>query len=293
MTLPMLKTVLFLLLGASAGFVFATLLGDRPGLAPEVSYERLDTWRGGRSTDELLPLAERLDRLEAGLDVEIALRQSLQAELVAITEQMTNLQAGDSERDRQDDPRREVIDRAEIQERFATRFANRTDNGSNRRLNQLVEAGFSPDQAQHITERESELQLEALYAQYDAIRDGEPSGPLTNGFDPQDQLRQELGDASYERYLDATGQSTSIGVQRVMDGSPGQAAGLQTGDEVIAYAGERVFNISDLNQLILEGAPGQPVVMDVLRDGQQIQLYVPRGPIGITSGRGGGMFGGR
>lgn len=293
MTLPMLKTVLFLLLGASAGFVFATLLGDRPGLAPEVSYERLDTWRGGRSTDELLPLAERLDRLEAGLDVEIALRQSLQAELVAITEQMTNLQAGDSERDRQDDPRREVIDRAAIQERFATRFANRTDNGSDRRLNQLVEAGFSPDQAQHITERESELQLEALYAQYDAIRDGEPSGPLTNGFDPQDQLRQELGDASYERYLDATGQSTSIGVQRVMDGSPGQAAGLQTGDELIAYAGERVFNISDLNQLILEGAPGQPVVMDVLRDGQQIQLYVPRGPIGITSGRGGGMFGGR
>ena len=293
MTLPMLKTVLFLLLGASAGFVFATLLGDRPGLAPEVSYERLDTWRGGRSTDELLPLAERLDRLEAGLDVEIALRQSLQAELVAITEQMTNLQAGDSERDRQDDPRREEIDRAAIQERFATRFANRTDNGSNRRLNQLVEAGFSPDQAQHITERESELQLEALYAQYDAIRDGEPSGPLTNGFDPQNQLRQELGDASYERYLDATGQSTSIGVQRVMDGSPGQAAGLQTGDEVIAYAGERVFNISDLNQLILEGAPGQPVVMDVLRDGQQIQLYVPRGPIGITSGRGGGMGGGR
>lgn len=289
----MLKIVLFLLLGASAGFVFATLLGDRPGLAPEVSYERPDTSRGDRSTDELLPLAERLDRLEAGLDVEIALRQSLQAELVAITEQMTNLQAGDSERDRQDDPRREVIDRAAIQERFATRFANRTDNGSNRRLNQLVEAGFSPDQAQHITERESELQLEALYAQYDAIRDGEPSGPLTNGFDPQDQLRQELGDASYERYLDATGQSTSIGVQRVMDGSPGQAAGLQTGDELIAYAGERVFNISDLNQLILEGAPGQPVVMDVLRDGQQIQLYVPRGPIGITSGRGGGMFGGR
>ena len=100
-----------------------------------------------------------------------------------------------------------------------------------------------------------------------------------------------MGDASYERYLDATGQSTSIGVQQVMAGSPGQAAGLQTGDEVIAYAGERVFNISDLNQLILEGAPGQTVVVDVLRDGQQIQVYVPRGPIGITGGR--GMGGGR
>jgi hypothetical protein len=43
-----------------------------------------------------------------------------------------------------------------------------------------------------------------------------------------------------------------------------------------------------LNQLILDGSPGQTVVVDVLRDGQQIQVYVPRGPIGITSGRGRG-----
>jgi S1-C subfamily serine protease len=102
-----------------------------------------------------------------------------------------------------------------------------------------------------------------------------------------------LGDASYERYLEATGQSTSIGVQRVMEGSAGQAAGLQVGDQVIAYAGERVFRTSDLNKLILEGTPGQSVIVDVLRDGQQIQVFMPRGPIGITSGRGGGRGGGR
>ncbi len=287
----MLRTALFLILGVSAGFVFATFLGSGPGTMPGVSDERLDVWQGSRSSDELLPLAERLDLLEAALDQEISLRQSLQAELLAITEQMTELQPGGSERDRQDEPRREEVDRAAIQERFAARFTDRADDGSERRLNQLAEAGFSPDQAQHIIEREAELRLDVLYAQYDATREGEPFSPLTDRFNPQDQLRQELGDASYERYLDATGQSTSIGVQQVMAGSPGQAAGLQTGDEVIAYAGERVFNISDLNQLILEGAPGQTVVVDVLRDGQQIQVYVPRGPIGITGGR--GMGGGR
>ena len=155
-------------------------------------------------------------------------------------------------------------------------------------MNQLVEVGFSPDQAQHITERESELRLEALYAQYDAVREGEPFDPRAGGFDPQDQLRQELGDGSYERYLEATGQSTSISVQSVMAGSAGQTAGLQPGDQVVSYGGERVFSTSDLNQLILDGSPGQTVVVDVLRDGQQIQVYVPRGPIGITGGRGRG-----
>jgi hypothetical protein len=41
----------------------------------------------------------------------------------------------------------------------------------------------------------------------------------------------------------------------------------------------------DLNELILEGRSGEPVTVDVLRDGQPIQVLLPRGPLGI-SGRG-------
>lgn len=289
----MIRTALFLILGVAAGFAFATFQSRGPATLAGSSGDRPGVWQASRPAAEFSPLAERLDLLEAALDVEVALRQSLQAELVAITEQMTELQADDSGDDAREDPRRQEGARAAIQERIASRFGDRTNNGPDRRLNQLVEAGFSPDQAQRITEREAELQLEGLYAQYDAVREGEPFDLRTVRFDPQDQLRQELGDASYERYLDATGQSTSIGVQRVMEGSAGQAAGLQAGDQVIAYAGERVFRTSDLNKLILEGTPGQTVIVDVLRDGQQIQVFMPRGPIGITSGRGGGMGGGR
>jgi C-terminal processing protease CtpA/Prc len=258
---------------------------------PGVPTEHLDVWQGSTSANEFLPLAERLELLETTLDTEIALRAALQAELAAITEQMAELQGADGAGDAQNEPRRENFDLAAIQERAAERFGDRRRDDPDRRLNQLVEAGFSPDQAQHITERESELRLESLYSQYDAVREGGPFDPQADRFDPQDQLRQELGDASYERYLGATGQSTSISVQSVMAGSAGQTAGLQPGDQVVSYGGERVFSTSDLNQLILDGSPGQTVVVDVLRDGQQIQVYVPRGPIGITSGR--GMFGGR
>jgi len=280
----MLRTILFLILGVSAGFAFATFMADGSDSLPGMPAERVEAWQGRVSANEFLPLAERLELLETTLDTEIALRESLQAELAAITEQMAKLQTVD----RADEPRREEFDREAIQERVAERFGDRRGDDPDRRLNQLVEAGFSPGQAQHITERESELQLEALYAQYDRVLEGEPFDPRAGRFDPQDQLRQELGDASYERYLDATGQSTSISVQSVMAGSAGQTAGLQPGDQVVSYGGERVFSTSDLNQLVLDGSPGQTVVVDVLRDGQQIQVYVPRGPIGITSGRGRG-----
>ena len=284
----MLRTALFLILGVSAGFAFATFMSGGADSLPGVSTERLDAWQGSGSADELSPLTKRLELLETALDTEIALRKSLQTELAAIIEQMAELQGADGAGDSQNEPRREEFDREAIQERFAERFGDRRGDDPDRRLNQLVEAGFSPDQAQHITARESELQLEALYAQYDRVLEGEPFDPRAGRFDPQDQLRQELGDASYERYLDATGQSTSISVQSVMAGSAGQTAGLQPGDQVVSYGGERVFSTSDLNQLILDGSPGQTVVVDVLRDGQQIQVYVPRGPIGITSGRGRG-----
>jgi C-terminal processing protease CtpA/Prc len=287
----MLKTALFLILGASAGFAFATFMAGGSDRLPGVPAERLDVWQGSASANEFLPLVERLELLESTLATEIAMRAALQAELSAITEQMAELQGADGAGDSQNEPGRENLDRAAFQERVAERFGDRRRDDPDRRLNQLVEAGFSPDQAQHITERESELRLESLYAQYDAVREGEPFDPQADRFDPQDQLRQELGDASYERYLGATGQSTSISVQSVMAGSAGQTAGLQPGDQVVSYGGERVFSTSDLNQLILDGPPGQTVVVDVLRDGQQIQVYVPRGPIGITSGR--GMFGGR
>ncbi len=287
----MLRTALFLILGVSAGFALATFMAGGSDSLPVMPAERVEAWQGSVSANEFLPLVERLELLESTLDTEIALRAILQAELAAITEHMAELQGADGAGDSRNEPRRENLDWAAIQERVAERFGDRRRDDPDRRLNQLVEAGFSLDQAQHITERESELRLEALYAQYDAVRKGELFDPRAGRFDPPDQLRQELGDASYERYLGATGQSTSISVQSVMAGSAGQAAGLQPGDQVVSYGGERVFSTSDLNQLILDGAPGQTVVVDVLRDGQPIQVYVPRGPIGITGGR--GMGGGR
>ena len=62
-------------------------------------------------------------------------------------------------------------------------------------------------------------------------------------------------------------------------------AGLQPGDQIVSYDGARVFNYGDLNDQLLQGEPGESVIVDILRDGAPMQVVMPRGPIGITAGR--------
>jgi len=164
----------------------------------------------------------------------------------------------------------------------ARRFRLRTEEG---RLEALSEAGFTLDQAQRIERRVEELRVETMQARYDAQRRGEPLDPQAL-LDENSRLRAELGDADYERYLDAFGQPTSVSVSSVLASSPAEQAGFESGDEIVAYAGQRVFDMRELNQSLLAGEPGESVVVDIVRDGQPMQLVIPRGPLGISGGGG-------
>jgi PDZ domain len=162
------------------------------------------------------------------------------------------------------------------------RFRMRSSEG---RLEALTEAGFAPDRAAQIERRVEELRLEAMQARYEAARNGaSANGPVDAFFDVNATLRTELGDADYERYLTALGQPTRVDVFSVLASSAAEQAGLQSGDQIVAYAGERVFDVRELNRAVLIGEPGEPVVVDIVRAGQPMQLVLPRGPIGISGG---------
>lgn len=151
-----------------------------------------------------------------------------------------------------------------------------------RRLESLMDSGFSEDAARHVLERESEAEFKAMQLAWEAQREGTPPDQLAASSDPQALLRADLGDADYERFLAAQGQPTSIQITRVLNGSPGSEAGLQPGDQIVSYDGERVFNVTDMRELTLRGAAGEDVVIEIDRDGVRMQLSVPRGPVGIT-----------
>ena len=276
----MLKTLLLVLAGLVAGLAIAFFLQPSP--------QPLDAGAAfvgapGSSAAANARADERLVALEDALDAEILQRAALEdrvaelaAQLEALGERPRLAAASDAAAGGAPGDGAEV--RAFRAREEATRRAvERAQRGV---IERLTEAGFAPDRAEWINRRTEELRMEALQEQYDARREGRaPAGNFG-----ETTLRAELGEADYERYLGAMGRPTSVGVGDVLASSPAERAGLMPGDEIVAYGGKRVFDMGELNELTLEGTAGESVVVDVRRAGQNVQLVMPRGPIGISGG---------
>jgi hypothetical protein len=276
----MLKSAAFVVTGLVAGLVIATWWGGVPRTPP--------------AAGDLAALDVRVAALETALDSEREQRFVLEDEVAALEEHIAALPAalvdgaagdaaprGDGGA-RTPDPNGNADAPPAVREGFARGPGERFGSDESR-VERFIAAGLSADRAQWIVRRTEELSMQMLQAQYDAARTGEPLDVGTR-VRVEETLRDELGDADYERYLQALGAPTSVYVRDVLASSPAERAGLQPGDQVVAYAGARIFDMSDLNRRVLEGEPGQMVTVEVLRDGQTMQLYLPRGPVGITGG---------
>jgi hypothetical protein len=267
----------------SAGILMVSVAGvlltmERSGRTEYGMRDPVPSIAGPSAFDSSLPLEQRIQALEQAVSDERYARQLLQDELFVLTsevEALTAMRAPDV-----------VENRPEAFERIeAAASTSRRGGGNQGRVARLIEAGFAPGQAEWIVQRESQLQMEALQARYDAERSGDAMSFFQGRTAASDALRNELGDADYERYLDSSGRPTSVAVSSVLDSSPAQRAGLRPGDQIVRYDGKRIFSMSDLTRQTLEGQPGEQVVVDILRDGVSMQVAVPRGPIGISGGR--------
>jgi hypothetical protein len=181
-------------------------------------------------------------------------------------------------------PNRQRLREAPSAEELATMREEREKRDAER----IAAAGLTPERMKQISRRAEELRVAAMQAQYEAQRNGQ----TTQGINIDQMLRKELGDAEYERYLKAEGRPTEVRVTEVLATSAAERSGLKAGDEIISYGGTRVFDPRDLNTLTMQAAAGGSVTVQVKRDGQSIQVSVPAGPLGVTSGGGGRPGGG-
>ena len=151
----------------------------------------------------------------------------------------------------------------------------------------LIETGIQAEQAALIQSRLDEYDLKLLYLKDRASREGwlntaryrKEQQQARNAYR---ELRSEIGDDAYDRMLYALGQANRIVVRDIMQNSSAEQYGLQANDRVYEYGGQRVFTSQELNDLVTQGGDaGALVLVRVQRGEQQIDFYLPRGPIGI------------
>jgi hypothetical protein len=280
----MIKKIGLVVALAAIGIAIAMYL--RGGSVPEKT-EQAFTPRTGASESERISDLEKMlaAQVDRGNLLESRLSE-LEARLSARNSARRNADAGTDNQDpraRFQDLRQQFTDaNGNFDPKKMAEFRRKQE------LDRLVQAGFTQERAEWIERRTQELQLQAQQAQYDAQRNGQP----VRGTDIESTLRKEMGDSEYEKYLSATGRPTEVQVMDVLASSAAERAGLKPGDQIVAYAGQRVFDAGDLNSLTRQGTPGETVTVEVKRDGQTVQLSVPRGVLGVESGGGGRRGGG-
>jgi C-terminal processing protease CtpA/Prc len=225
------------------------------------------------SFDAAAPVEERIRVLEQAVIMEQQARQFLEDEILILREEL-------EQRGADPDENEEQIAAAMQQRREAIMSRRFGFNSSQGQLDRLIEAGITPDRAAWIVQRESEIQMEALQARYEAMRGQESQRFFGSAFDSE--LQAELGEADYERYLAANGRPTTIGIGNVIPNSPAQEAGLQAGDQIVRYDGERVFSMMDMAGRIMQNEAEGNVVVDIERNGIPMQLVIRRGPLGVS-----------
>ena len=151
----------------------------------------------------------------------------------------------------------------------------------------LIETGIPSEQAAFIQSRLDEYDLQQLYLKDRASREGwlntarfrKEQRQAQNAYQ---ELRSEIGDDAYDRMLYALGRANRVVVRDIMQNSSAEQYGLHANDRVYEYGGQRVFTSQELNDLVTQGGDaGELVLVRVMRGEQQLDVYIPRGPIGI------------
>ena len=94
-------------------------------------------------------------------------------------------------------------------------------------------------------------------------------------------LRAELGDDVYDQYLFESGENNRVSVDSVMAGSPAETHGMQPGDVIQYYNDTKIIEVSDLQKAALTGDAGSYSNIEILRDGNLMNLMLPQGTIGV------------
>lgn len=150
----------------------------------------------------------------------------------------------------------------------------------------LVAAGIDAATAADIKRRSDELAMREMYLRDRAVREQWLDSPrfaeeMAAIEAQRTSIRDEIGDAAYDRYLFAQGERNRVRIEDVLSESPAARAGLQTGDMILRYGDTRIFSPDELVAETRGGTVGEAIRLDIIRNGERVEVEVPRGPLGL------------
>jgi hypothetical protein len=269
------------------GILLAVLVGWQ--LLGESGRERSAPAPAGGLLDE--PTRAELDALRQALEAEIESRMALADEVARLREELLRFgvrpgAGGDSLSRAESFPGQLADEPAAERELDLGRPGLDDLPGEERPAFDdaaLLAAGIDPGDAARLRERWGQFEMEKLDLAHRSAREGWVMSPrhrreLRN---LEQALQEELGEESYDWLLFATGEPNRVVVRDVLDQSPAREAGLESGDAILRYDGRRIFRVGELRRATALGELGEFVGVEVLRKGQAVELYVPRGPLGV------------
>ncbi|MCA0900664.1 PDZ domain-containing protein [Microbulbifer agarilyticus] len=171
------------------------------------------------------------------------------------------------------------------------RTENRFSRQRGNQVKRLIDAGFTPERAALIIDRQERLQYEQMQYSYEYhhMKDKRSDRALAlqqkiqTYSNPRRVFEQELNPAEFEQYLNAFGGRTEMEIGSIIESAPAYDAGLRAGDKIIRYNNQRVFHMGDLRTQVYQAKPGSSVEVEIQRQGSSSTetIYLPAGPLGI------------
>ena len=150
----------------------------------------------------------------------------------------------------------------------------------------MVNVGVDPAKINNLKQTYEKAEMDRLYLRDKATREGWISSDryakaVAEIDERTSSARNQLSEKEYDAYLYATGRANRVLVESVIGNSPASNAGIQIGDTILMYNNNRIYSWNDLTSATSSGNPDETVSVTIVRNGQEQQLYIPRGPMGI------------
>lgn len=232
----------------------------------------------GEAPPAELPMSETRSGSQLDLQQLVAASARLQSELDGLRGRVRTLEA---KLESETPPAQETRDGATRPKRPET---------PEERRSVFLKVGVAEALTDDLIWREAQQALDRLELRDVAAREGWLSGDryreeLQRISENDLDVRAEIGEDLYDRYLFAAGRDNRVEIASIIPGSAAEETGLEPGDRVETYAGVRVFNFGDLRSATTEGERGELVQVRIRRGNDVVDAWVPRGPLGVRLDR--------